>query len=56
MYNFLFLIWWPLFRKEVGMSLSRYIQSEKIREAKKLLVLTDNSLSDELPYINKLRY
>lgn len=35
-----------LFRKEVGMSLSRYIQSEKIREAKKLLVLTDYSLSD----------
>lgn len=28
------------------MSLSRYIQSEKIREAKKLLVLTDYSLSD----------
>ncbi|MGZ9652991.1 helix-turn-helix transcriptional regulator [Bacillus cereus] len=35
-----------LFRKEVGMSLSRYIQGEKIREAKKLLILTDYSLSD----------
>lgn len=35
-----------LFRKEVGVSLSIYIQSEKIREAKKLLVLTDYSLSD----------
>ncbi|MGY1423596.1 helix-turn-helix domain-containing protein [Bacillus cereus] len=35
-----------LFKKEVGMSLNKYIQLQKIEEAKKLLTLTQHSLLD----------
>ncbi|KXO04343.1 helix-turn-helix domain-containing protein [Bacillus paranthracis] len=35
-----------LFKKEVGITLSQYIQREKIEEAKKLLTLTSYSLTD----------
>lgn len=35
-----------LFKKEVGITLSQYIQREKIEEAKKLLALTSYSLTD----------
>ncbi|OUA67368.1 helix-turn-helix domain-containing protein [Bacillus thuringiensis] len=35
-----------LFKKEVGITLSQYIQMEKIEEAKKLLILTSYSLTD----------
>ncbi|MEB9681761.1 AraC family transcriptional regulator [Bacillus thuringiensis serovar pingluonsis] len=35
-----------LFKKEVGITMSQYIQREKIEEAKKLLTLTSYSLTD----------
>lgn len=35
-----------LFKKEVGLSLREYIQQRKIEEAKRLLTLTSNSLTD----------
>jgi YesN/AraC family two-component response regulator len=35
-----------LFKKEVGISLSKYIQRERIEEAKKLLSLTNQSILD----------
>lgn len=41
-----------LFSKEVGMTISRYIQKERIEEAKKLLSLTDYSLSDISTLLN----
>lgn len=34
-----------LFRKETGMTISQYIQNERVEEAKRLLELTDESLS-----------
>lgn len=41
-----------LFKKEVGIPLSKYIQREKIEEAKKLLILTDYSLADICSRLN----
>lgn len=41
-----------LFKKEVGMTISNYIQKERIEEAKKLLILTDNSLSEICTLLN----
>ncbi|GAE28833.1 helix-turn-helix domain-containing protein [Alkalihalobacillus hemicellulosilyticus] len=41
-----------LFKKEVGMSLSRYIQQERVEEAKKLITLTEHSLSDICVMLN----
>ncbi|MFA9455364.1 helix-turn-helix domain-containing protein [Halalkalibacter sp. AB-rgal2] len=41
-----------LFKKEVGISLSRYIQHERIEEAKKLMTLTEHSLSDICAMLN----
>ncbi|WP_017154458.1 helix-turn-helix domain-containing protein [Bacillus bingmayongensis] len=41
-----------LFKKEVGISLSKYIQNERIEEAKKLLTLTTYSLSDICTWLN----
>ncbi|WP_142341804.1 AraC family transcriptional regulator [Bacillus toyonensis] len=41
-----------LFKKEVGISLSEYIQRERIEEAKKLLTFTTYSLSDICASLN----
>ncbi|PEB40282.1 AraC family transcriptional regulator [Bacillus pseudomycoides] len=41
-----------LFKKEVGMTLSEYIQQEKVEEAKKLLTLTNYSLLDISTWLN----
>ncbi|SCB71501.1 helix-turn-helix domain-containing protein [Bacillus mycoides] len=41
-----------LFKKEVGISLSIYIQQEKIEEAKRLLALTAHSLTDIYSLLN----
>lgn len=41
-----------LFKKEVGISLSEYIQCERIEEAKKLLTFTTYSLSDICASLN----
>ncbi|MDZ5605748.1 AraC family transcriptional regulator [Bacillus pseudomycoides] len=41
-----------LFKKEVGITLSEYIQSERIEEAKKLLTLTTYSLSEICAWLN----
>ncbi|HDR4909503.1 TPA: AraC family transcriptional regulator [Bacillus cereus] len=41
-----------LFKKEVGITLSQYIQREKIEEAKKLLTLTSYSLLDICLWLN----
>ena len=41
-----------LFKKEVGTSLSEYIQNAKIDEAKNLLTLTNYSLSDICSWLN----
>ncbi|MGL5615248.1 MAG: helix-turn-helix domain-containing protein [Sarcina sp.] len=41
-----------LFKKEVGVTLSNYIQQQKIEEAKKLLTLTDYSLSEIYTLLN----
>ncbi|MBE5107534.1 helix-turn-helix domain-containing protein [Bacillus thuringiensis] len=41
-----------LFKKEVGVSLSEYVQSERIEEAKKLLILTTYSLSEICTWLN----
>ncbi|PEV59628.1 AraC family transcriptional regulator [Bacillus cereus] len=41
-----------LFKKEVGMSLNKYIQLQKIEEAKKLLTLTQHSLLDISTLLN----
>ncbi|OXB97316.1 MULTISPECIES: AraC family transcriptional regulator [Bacillus] len=41
-----------LFKKEVGISLSEYIQREKVEEAKKLLTLTNYSLLDISTWLN----
>ncbi|WP_307435640.1 helix-turn-helix domain-containing protein [Bacillus sp. V2I10] len=41
-----------LFKKEVGTSLSEYIQRAKIEEAKNLLTLTNYSLSDICSWLN----
>ncbi|PKJ52621.1 helix-turn-helix domain-containing protein [Bacillus sp. SN10] len=41
-----------LFKKEVGIPLSQYIQRERIEEAKKLLTLTSYSLSDICLWLN----
>ncbi|MFD0696577.1 AraC family transcriptional regulator [Paenibacillus sp. GCM10027628] len=41
-----------LFRKEVGMTISEYIQGEKIEEAKKLLALTNYSISEICTRLN----
>ncbi|EEM56712.1 MULTISPECIES: helix-turn-helix domain-containing protein [Bacillus cereus group] len=41
-----------LFKKEVGMPLSEYIQREKVEEAKKLLTLTNYSLLDISTWLN----
>ncbi|MGE7881558.1 helix-turn-helix domain-containing protein [Bacillus sp. NPDC094077] len=41
-----------LFKKEVGISLSEYIQRERIEEAKKLLTFTTYSLSDICAWLN----
>ncbi|EML6324614.1 AraC family transcriptional regulator [Bacillus cereus] len=41
-----------LFKKEVGMTLSEYIQREKVEEAKKLLILTNYSLLEVSTFLN----
>jgi YesN/AraC family two-component response regulator len=41
-----------LFKKEVGISLSEYVQNERIEEAKKLLTLTTYSLSEICTWLN----
>ena len=41
-----------MFTKEVGITISKYIQKERIEEAKKLLVLTDYSLSEISTLLN----
>ncbi|PEX57742.1 AraC family transcriptional regulator [Bacillus cereus] len=41
-----------LFKKEVGIPLSEYIQREKVEEAKKLLTLTNYSLLDISTWLN----
>ncbi|MEB8823047.1 helix-turn-helix transcriptional regulator [Bacillus cereus] len=41
-----------LFKKEVGMTLSEYIQREKVEEAKKLLTLTNYSLLEVSTFLN----
>ncbi|MBE5107908.1 helix-turn-helix domain-containing protein [Bacillus thuringiensis] len=41
-----------LFKKEVGISLSEYIQRERMEEAKKLLTLTTYPLSDICTWLN----
>lgn len=41
-----------LFKEEVGISLNEYIQRERVEEAKKLLTLTDYSLSDICAWLN----
>ncbi|MGG5784870.1 helix-turn-helix domain-containing protein [Bacillus albus] len=41
-----------LFKKEMGISLSEYIQRERVEEAKKLLTLTTYSLSDICAWLN----
>ncbi|MED0971549.1 helix-turn-helix domain-containing protein [Bacillus paramycoides] len=41
-----------LFKKEIGISLSHYIQRERIEEAKKLLTLTTYSLSEIYTWLN----
>ncbi|MDR4191002.1 helix-turn-helix transcriptional regulator, partial [Bacillus pseudomycoides] len=41
-----------LFKKEVGMTLSEYVQQEKVEEAKKLLTLTNYSLLDISTWLN----
>ncbi|MED3025704.1 MULTISPECIES: AraC family transcriptional regulator [Bacillus cereus group] len=41
-----------LFKKEVGVSLSEYMQREKVEEAKKLLTLTNYSLLDISTFLN----
>ncbi|MED1558650.1 helix-turn-helix domain-containing protein [Bacillus paramycoides] len=41
-----------LFKKEVGMPLSEYIQKERVEEAKKLLTLTTYPLSDICAWLN----
>ncbi|MFD3450381.1 helix-turn-helix domain-containing protein [Microbacteriaceae bacterium 4G12] len=41
-----------LFKKEVGIPLSEYIQREKVEEAKKLLTLTTSSVSDICTWLN----
>jgi YSIRK-targeted surface antigen transcriptional regulator len=41
-----------LFKKEVGIPLSEYIQRQRIDEAKKLLVLTNYSISDISTWLN----
>lgn len=41
-----------LFREEVGISLSEYIQRERVEEAKKLLTLTTYPLSDICTWLN----
>lgn len=41
-----------LFKKEVGIPLSEYIQRERVEEAKKLLTLTTYPLSDICAWLN----
>ncbi|HDR7878031.1 TPA: helix-turn-helix transcriptional regulator, partial [Bacillus mobilis] len=41
-----------LFKKEMGIPLSEYIQKERIEEAKKLLTLTTSPLSDVCAWLN----
>lgn len=41
-----------LFKKEMGITLSEYIQRERVEEAKKLLTLTTYSLSDICAWLN----
>ncbi|MFC4402498.1 helix-turn-helix domain-containing protein [Gracilibacillus xinjiangensis] len=41
-----------LFKKEVGSSISEYIQKQKVEEAKKLLAHSDYSLSDIYTWLN----
>ena len=41
-----------LFKKEVGMSISEYVQSAKVNEAKNLLSYTSHSMSDISSLLN----
>ncbi|PTY77195.1 AraC family transcriptional regulator [Heyndrickxia sporothermodurans] len=41
-----------LFKKEVGISISEYIQQQRIEEAKKLLVITKHPISDISTWLN----
>lgn len=41
-----------LFKKEVGMSISEYVQSAKVNEAKNLLSYTSYSMSDIASLLN----
>jgi len=41
-----------LFKKEVGIPISEYIQRQRVEEAKKLLVLTNYSISDISTWLN----
>ena len=41
-----------LFKKEVGIPISDYIQRHRVDEAKKLLVLTNYSISDISTWLN----
>jgi YesN/AraC family two-component response regulator len=41
-----------LFKKEVGMTLTEYIQTEKIKEAKKLISYSDTSISEICSLLN----
>ncbi|MCZ8517348.1 helix-turn-helix domain-containing protein [Paenibacillus filicis] len=41
-----------LFKKEVGLTISEYVQRERIEEAKKLLTLTDYPITDIAAWLN----